>query len=251
LEKCINDRPHLKQATLSNTLSMTQDWGNDGRLASKRLYVTSGGANRSLLTYAYDNDDNITGITDGVTAANSVTYGYDTMGRLSQAVTNTGTFKREDFLHDLNGNRTSVTRRTNGTDPAPVETDTYTRTTGTNRLASVAKPSGTRSITYDARGNTASETRPASVSVSTTYDGYARLTGYTRTGDPSQTIGYNGLDDRVLVTSGATTRRYLYDPDGRLMGEYGASASAYVAETIWLSPEVETPWTCNGFAPVT
>jgi hypothetical protein len=67
----------LKQATLGNTLSMTNSWGNDARLASRRLYVTSGGVNRSLLTYAYDNDDNITGITgitDGVDAMRSLSF---------------------------------------------------------------------------------------------------------------------------------------------------------------------------------
>jgi YD repeat-containing protein len=76
----------LKYATLGNTLSMTNNWGNDGRLASKRLNVISGGVNRSLLTYAYDNDDNITGITDGVTAANSLAYSYDAVGRLTRTV---------------------------------------------------------------------------------------------------------------------------------------------------------------------
>ena len=71
-----------------------------------------------------------------------------------------------------------------------------------------------------------------------TYDGFGRLLTYSRTGDPAQTNVYNGVDDRVSVTSGSTTRKYLYDGDGRQLGEYGASATAPVAETIWLSPEV-------------
>ncbi|MBK8631692.1 MAG: hypothetical protein IPN84_16325 [Sphingomonadales bacterium] len=91
-------------------------------------------------------------------------------------------------------------------------------------------------MSYDARGNTASETRPAGVSVSTSYDGYGRLTAYTRTGDPSQTNVYNGMDDRVAVTSGGTTHRYVYDSDGRVIGEYGTSAADVIAEFIWLEP---------------
>jgi YD repeat-containing protein len=90
---------------------MANDWGNDGRLASRRLFVTSGGVNRSLLSYSYDNDDNITNIADGVTAANSLAYSYDARGRLSRTVANTGTLKREDIAYDANGNRTSVERR--------------------------------------------------------------------------------------------------------------------------------------------
>jgi len=41
----------------------------------------------------------------------------------------------------------------------------------------------------------------------------------------------------VSVTSGSTTHSFVYDPDGRLIGEYDSSGSP-VAETIWLSPEV-------------
>ncbi|MBK6299252.1 MAG: RHS repeat protein [Sphingomonadales bacterium] len=231
----------LKQATLGNTLSLTQAWGNDGRLASKRLYKTSTGVNVSLLTYAYDNDDNITSITDGVTATNSPVHSYDTMGHLSRTVVQTGTYKREDYLFDKNGNRTSVERRVNAADASPAQTDTYTRASGTNRLASVALPAGTRSISYDNRGNTASEARPASVSATVTYDGHGRLTGYVRTGDATQANVYNGLDDRVVVTSGSTVRRFLYDAGGRVLGEYGTSATNVIAERIWMAPEVDEP----------
>ena len=41
----------------------------------------------------------------------------------------------------------------------------------------------------------------------------------------------------MSVTSGSTTNEFVYDPDGRLLGEYDASG-APVAETIWLSPDV-------------
>ncbi len=58
--------------TYGNTLSFVQIWGNDGRLTSRRLYKTTGGTNLSLLTYGYDNDDNITAITDGVCPASWV-----------------------------------------------------------------------------------------------------------------------------------------------------------------------------------
>lgn len=121
--------------------------------------------------------------------------------------------------------------------PAPAA-ETYGYTPGTNRLASVATASGTRSIAYDDRGNTASESLPGGGSVSVTYDGYGRLLTYTRSGHPAQSNVHNGLDDRVAMTSGGVTRAYVYDADGRLIGEYGSSASDVIAETIWLHPEV-------------
>lgn len=236
----------LKTATLGNTLSMANDWGNDGRLASKRLFVTSGGTNRSLLTYTYDNDDNITNIANGVTAASSLAYSYDARERLSRTVAQTGTLRREDIAYDANGNRTAVERRTAATTVAATQTDIYAKTAGTNRLASIVSTgtaTGTRSITYDARGNTASETRPSSVSVSTAYDGHARLTSYTRTGQAAQANVYNGMDERVIVSStpsggATTTRRFVYDPDGRVIGEYGTSATNVIAERIWMTPEI-------------
>jgi RHS repeat-associated protein len=216
---------------------MANSWGNDGRLASRRLYVTSSGVNRSLLSYAYDNDDNITGITDGVTPANSMGLGYDVRGRLAQTLWQSGSFAREDIIHDANGNRTAVERRIGANDNIAAQTDSYTRTAGTNRLASITGTFGVRSIIYDARGNTQSESRSGGIAVSTAYDGHGRLISYARTGDVSQTNGYNGMDERVVVTSGTVIRRFVYDPDGRVVGEYGTSATNVIAERIWMTPE--------------
>ncbi len=108
---------------------------------------------------------------------------------------------------------------------------------GTNRLASLTGGSGPRSISYDARGNPLSETRPGGLSITAAYDGCARLTGYTRTGASALTHVYNGLDDRVATTRGAQTRRYVYNGQGRVIGEYGTSATDVKAEFIWLHPE--------------
>ena len=227
-------------ATLGNGLTLAQSWGNDGRLATKRLYKTSGGTNLSMLTYAYDNDDNISSITDGVTAANTVAYAYDTVNRLSQSVASSGTIKRQDFTFDTNGNRSRIDYRTNATDANPVSSSTYALNTGTNQLASVVDSTGTRAISYDARGNTSGETRPGSVTVTTGYDGYGRLISYKNSNVSALAHAYNGLDDRIstATTTGSTTdtRRFVYDGDGRLLGEYGTSATNVKAETIWLSP---------------
>lgn len=76
-------------------------------------------------------------------------------------------------------------------------------------MASFIDSSDTRSITCDARGNTLTETRPGSVVVATTYDGYGRLLSYARTDTPARANVYNRLDDRVKVTSGSTTCAYV------------------------------------------
>jgi RHS repeat-associated protein len=232
----------LKSATLGNTLTMANSWGNDGRLAFRRL-KTNTGKNQSLLSYSYDNDDNITRITDGVNGANSLNYGYDVRGRLSmieQSGSGQIVYNRQDYLHDANGNRTALERRFVKDQVSADATETYTLTPGTNRLSSISDDAGTRSIQYDARGNMQSESRTGNVSITVTalYDGHARLISLARTGEDTQANVYNGMDQRVVVTSGTVTRRFVYDPDGRVLGEYGTSASDVIAERIWMTPEV-------------
>ena len=60
----------------------------------------------------------------------------------------------------------------------------------------------------------------------------------TRTDTGALTFSYNGQDDRVAKTSSAGTRRFVYDGDGRVLGEYGVSATDVKAEFIWAQPQV-------------
>ncbi len=227
----------LKSVNYQGGATLTLDWGNDARLATRRIALHDG-SNLLDLAYAYDADDNIVAIADAAAPAKNVIYAYDNMGRLERVDLAAGALRRTDFRHDLNGNRTAVERRALPNDATPAETDTYARTSGTNRLASVTTPAGTRSIAYDGRGNTASETRPAAIAVTVAYDGHGRLKSYARSGEPSQSHAYNGLDDRVATTTtGVHKRRFVYDQDGRAIGEYGDSGADVKAEFIWLSPE--------------
>jgi RHS repeat-associated protein len=80
-------------------------------------------------------------------------------------------------------------------------------------------------------------------SVSTAYDGYGRLKNYTRsTGITNQNFTYNGMDDRIVQagTGGTVTARYVYDSQGRMLGDYLASVAAADTrgEYIYLTPDV-------------
>jgi YD repeat-containing protein len=128
---------------------VAEDWGSDGRL----LYRSSDNTSLSYLTYRYDGDDNIGAITDQLGPGGTQLYGYDQLDRLNFTLLQPG---------------------------STAGTTSYSYTPGTNRLASLSDASGARSITYDARGNTASEVRPGGIAATTAYDGYARLTSYSR-----------------------------------------------------------------------
>lgn len=202
----------MKTMQLGNGLAVANDWGNDGRLASRRLYRTADGTNLSWLTYSYDPNDNIASIVDQIDSTRSVYYGYDLNDRLAMTVSTAAT----------------VT-------PA---TDSYSYSTGANQLTSISGTAGTRTFGYDARGNLATDNRAGSVSATTAYDSYARLVSYARTDVGALGFTYNGRDDRVAMTSStAGTREFVYDAEGRVLGEYGSSATDVKAEFIWTLPE--------------
>jgi RHS repeat-associated protein len=181
----------------------------------------------------------MTRITDRLSASRSQNFVYDEAGRLKRVTLASGPIRRTDYVFDGNGNRTRVLTRPLPEDPASAAvTERYALGAGTNRLARITGPSGSRNFTYDTRGNLFGETRPGGISVTTAYDGYGRLTGYAKSGEAGLTHVYNGMDDRVATSSGATMRRFVYAPDGRVLGEYGISASDVKAEYIWMNPEV-------------
>lgn len=193
---------------LGNGLTVANDRGLDGRLSSRRLYPTLAGPALSHLEYRRDAVDRISAIDDQVAPQNSIIYGYDAVGRLTMAVAG-------------------------GASPGG---ETYSYNPGTNQLASFTDNSGTRTISYDARGNTVTEARPGGVAVAASYDGHGRLESYDRTNIGAQTYTYNGLGDRVRVDKPTGTRHFVYDAWGRVIAEYGASSNEVKAEFIWGLP---------------
>ncbi|MGB7419994.1 MAG: RHS repeat-associated core domain-containing protein [Erythrobacter sp.] len=91
-------------------------------------------------------------------------------------------------------------------------------------------------MVYDGRGNTVSETRPGGIAVAAGYDGHGRLESYDRTNIGAQSYVYNGMGDRVRVDKPTGTRHFVYDAWGRVIAEYGSSASDMKAEFIWALP---------------
>lgn len=101
--------------------------------------------------------------------------------------------------------------------------------------------SGRLPISYDGHGNTVAETRPGGITVAASYDGHAQLTGYSRSNIGAQTYFYNGMGDRVRVVKPTGTRHFVYDSQGRVVAEYGASASEVKAEFIWAGSPMRSP----------
>jgi RHS repeat-associated protein len=230
-------------------------WGNgsnysrsfdaDGRVTAVSLGTTQ-------RTYTYNPAGQITAQTDtGPSGTKVSTYAYDEAGQLTNYTPPTGT--GQTFTYDTNGNRRSeviggVSR-------------SYAYVAGSNRLSSIS--AGLRSYQYNNDGNTSVhggysmvydlQGRLAAVNTSTrkvnsVYDGLGRRTyktvsqysdGTIPTSSPQPSVAAGSMVAKVAaVTAGSwvTTARvqFVYDPQGRLLGEYN-SIGGSTQETIWFN----------------
>jgi YD repeat-containing protein len=173
----------VETMSLGNGLVAANDRALDGRLKARRLTNATTNTALANLAYVYDPDGNVSAIDDAVTPDRSAIYGYDPMGRLN--------------LTAADGSASAAT---------------YSYTAGTNRLASLTTPVGTRTIQYDARGNPASESRPAAQSVSLGYDGHGRLTSYDRSSEAMPITAWTNAHRPPRPSAATPTRAIISTP---------------------------------------
>jgi RHS repeat-associated protein len=184
------------------------------------------------LTYSYasagSNNSQISGITDNSgtqEAGRSVTYTYDSLYRLTRAVTTGSTSYPAWGLsetYDRYGNRfaqsiysgcSGITCPTNSVTPDPA----------TNRISGDC---------YDNNGNLLAETAPPCPSPTYTYDAENRMVNYLTA---AYTYDGNGL--RVTKVAGSTTTVYVFS-GSKVIAEYdnGAAPSSPSREYVYGGP---------------
>jgi RHS repeat-associated protein len=166
-----------------------------------------------LKTYSYDDAFRITGITDTTNAANSWTYGYDALDRLTSGAKPSQTM---GWSYDANGNRLAQSG-------PPTQSHTYSATS--NRALTLT---GSTSLTYsyDPAGNVSSD------SIRTySYNYRGRIKSITA-GGITTTYTYNVLGERIRKSG---SRLFVYDEAGHLIGEYDSTTGAVIQETIWMN----------------
>ncbi|MFE7593287.1 RHS repeat domain-containing protein, partial [Kitasatospora sp. NPDC057512] len=231
------------QSTLSNGtagkdiyVTNGYEWGTQ-RLASSRTdqYGIVGAARAA--TYTYDQAGNVTSVADASRlGTDRQCFQYDTLGRLTEAFTPSGTNcpatpdgaalggpapYRTSYTYNPNGTRATETRHSPDGNTAQDSTTTYTYPAPTaaqpHSLTSTSTVTGAvgapvvQSYTYDAAGNTnARHLKPGDGGTSDqtlTWDSLGKLQAVT---------------DTVTSGSGKTSSRttdYLYDANGnRLLG---------------------------------
>jgi RHS repeat-associated protein len=168
---------------------------------------------------AYDDGSRIT-LSQKADATDSRSFDYDTLDRLTSYIAPGAS---QNFGYDANGNRASQM--------IGADTNTYNYAAGDNRLASVVSSAGSKLYSYDAAGN---QTGVSGLQVhSYAYDARGRMISAD-----NQAASYlvNGLGQRVqkTVASPASTTFFVYDEEGKLIGEYDASG-APVQELVYLN----------------
>jgi RHS repeat-associated protein len=151
-------------------------------------------------------------------AADQQSFGYDLLDRLV-AASLVGAAVDRAYAYDATGNRTQEVR--NGA------ASQYTTAGASNRLQAISG-AVQRSMTYNASGSLTSDR-----GITFGYDGRERLIA------AGSTAYYvSGLDQRIEKSGpGANTasgvRQFLYDEQGRLLGEYDGGNGAPIAEHIY------------------
>jgi YD repeat-containing protein len=180
----------VKGFTFGNGQVYTRGIDLDGRIGSYTLGTQSFGI-------GYDAASRIEFIADLGNGVNTNTYGYDSLDRLTSAVTPGTPYA---YTYDAVGNRTSKSAGS---------TELYTYSNTSNRIATV----GTRSFSFDANGSTMADGNNTYA-----YDVRGRMVQATSSiGATSYKV--NALGQRVRKTNSQADTVFHYDTNGRLIAE--------------------------------
>jgi RHS repeat-associated protein len=196
--------------TFGNSQAYTRAVDQDGRISSYTLGAQSYGV-------GYDAASRITDISEVGNPSSAITYGYDSLDRLTSAVLPSSTYT---YGYDPVGNRVTKT--------AGASTHTYAYSGSSNRLVSVTPTSGpVRNFSFDANGSTLADGLNTYA-----YDVRGRMDQATSSvGGTAYQV--NALGQRVRKSNSLGDTVFHYDTRGRLVAET-SPAGAVVREYIYL-----------------
>jgi RHS repeat-associated protein len=195
-------------------------WGNglysyrthddDGRIAGWEFRNGTSVLRNDL---GFDYAGRITSISDPANATLGGVYQYDSLDRLTQAQQGSPVVHTQQLSYDAVGNRRSVGVDTTSSD--------LLYDGASNRLQSM---NGTAVPAGYLNGATA---------LTFTYNNANRLVAVQSSGVAIASYAVNGLGQRVQKVAGGATTQFVYDEQGRLIGEYDGTG-ALIQETVWL-----------------
>ena len=186
-----------------------RDFDHDGRLI-RWTYRNGTDLLRSDVTF--DAASRITALADPLAPARSGAYQYDALDRLTVAQQGSPVTRTWQYGYDTLSNRTAA--------QADAVTTTLTYAAGSQQLQQVA-------------GGIVPGYLAGRTSVSFAYNHANRLTAISGDGVPLASYAVNGLGQRIVKTVGGVTTHFVYDEQGRLVGEYDGAGNL-IQETVWL-----------------
>lgn len=211
--------------TYGSGLNRAYNYDMDGRVTS--IGASDASTVRQSLTYQFNVNNEITGITNGTDPTQTQGFAYDGLSRLTGESTNNSAVNVIDGFDSV-ANRSSRLRSdsVNGN-----KSYQYQIAPGSNRILGVSG-SETRSFLYNTIGNRISES--GTYVRSYTYDAYNRLNKVT-VGTAVTRYTINALDQRVRKSGPAGNTRFIYAGQNQLLAENGpAGWKSYV----WLGGEM-------------
>lgn len=215
----------MKQLAYGNGLVRDVSYNQDYQITG----INSGAVQR---TYDYDQVDNIQSITDLLDPAQTQTFQYDALSRLTQA---TGAYGQVNYRYDGVGNRLSRERAQDNR----VVLEEYTYASTSNQLESVVTDDdgvlSERQLSYSPVGNIDQDQQPDHQR-SLIYNQQNRLEEVQQNGEVLALYIYNALGQRVIkvATDPEQNLHFHYDQAGRLIAETGPDGSTH-RELIYLN----------------
>jgi RHS repeat-associated protein len=202
-----------KKLTFGNGIKGTYQYANDYKASTREDYA-SGTGDFLNLGYGYYGNSSLNTITDSVNAANSQTFTYDGMDRLSSAASASGGYGSYAWTWDAVNNVTSQTINSVATAIA--------QNSGTNQLASLAVSGGsTTTVDTTSNGNIADFKIAGTTITSFTYNQANQMASATGPLGSSATYEY-GFDGQRLLKTPSSGYPIAY--------QYGQAAKELLAE---------------------
>jgi RHS repeat-associated protein len=210
---------------------------NSRNLPSK-IHDYKGSIDTVKLSYNYDNQNNVTKITDGVNSQYSITkLTYDGLDRLKSTTGNSG-IGHTSLEYDALGNITKYINKTHSL--------SYSYNLTTNRLNSI-NDTGSKNRDYnftngyEANGNVINDGRQAY-----SYNLAKHMTQSVKSGSTSSYV-YDGHNRRVQATTPSQTERSFYNQAGKLMyREVDKDSATFTYSYIYLGSKLIAK---DGFMP--
>jgi RHS repeat-associated protein len=196
----------LYTLTFGNGINESRRFDLDYRVTNLSDVGTSAQQN---LTYAYDDNDNVSSIADTVTPGNSQALGYDLLNRLTSA---TGAYGAFGWTYDKLGNR--LTQTLGGA------TTAYTYSATSSQLTKITAGGVATPVAYTATGNTSSIPPTTGAPVASLgYNAANRLKTVTGTALAITGTSYDAFGHRFSKTSGGSTTYFGYGQGAELLEE--------------------------------